>query len=85
VAFAMLAFVVSPLLGLVAAVGLTLAGGDVGAAVVLFVLPALATLLAAVRTQRPNWVIAVMPVVSGVLGLMVGIVFAAFFAERPFD
>ena len=81
----MLAFVVSPLVGLAVAVGLALAGGDVGAAVVLFVLPALTTLIAAIRTQRPNWVVAVSPVVSGVLGLLAAFVLIAFFTERPFD
>lgn len=56
-----------------------------GAAVTLFVLPALGTLLAAIRMERPNWAIAVSPVVSGVLGLVAGFAFIVFFTERPFD
>ena len=51
----------------------------------LFVFPALATLLVAVRTERPNWVIAVSPVVSGTLGFLAGVMFVVFFTERPFD
>lgn len=84
-AFLTVALVVSPLAGVVAGVGIAYAGGDIGAVVMLLVLPALATLIAAVRMGRPSWVIAVSPVVSGVLGLMVGIVAAVFLTERPFD
>jgi hypothetical protein len=85
VAFLVLALVVSPLAGLVVAIGLALAGADIGAVVMLFVFPALATLLVAVRTERPNWVIAVSPVVSGTLGFLAGVMFVVFFTERPFD
>jgi hypothetical protein len=85
VAFLTVALIVSPLVGVLASVGIALAGGDIGAAVILFVLPAIATLIAAVRMGCPNWAIALTPVVSGVLALMGIIVSAVFFTERPFD
>jgi hypothetical protein len=83
-AFLALVLVVSPLAGVLAGVGVALAGGDIGAVVILLVLPAIATLIAAVRMSRPNWVVAVSPIVSGLLGVMAGIVVAVF-TERPFD
>jgi hypothetical protein len=67
VVFLAWAFVLSPTISVLVAVGLLLAG--VGEAVIplLFALPALMTVVAALRTERANWVIAVTPVLSAVL------------------
>jgi hypothetical protein len=85
VAFLVLASVVFPLAGIVMAVGLALAGGDVGAVITLLLVPALGTLLLAIRMDRPNWAIVVSPVVSGVLGLVAGFAVIAYFTEGPFE
>jgi hypothetical protein len=61
--------------------GLAVAGGREGAVIALFVLPAFATLLAAIVMNRPNWAVAVWPVISGAVGLMAGIVVAVFLTD----
>jgi len=83
--FLALAFVVSPFGGLVVAIGLAMAGGDIGAILALLLLPALVTLLAAIRTDRPSWAVAALPLVSGVIAVAAGWLVLAFLEERPFD
>jgi hypothetical protein len=85
VAFLVLAFVVFPFAGLAVALGLAFAGGDIGAVLALVVVPALATMLTAIRMDRPNWAVAVSPLISGVIGLAAGIVLAVLFTAQPFD
>jgi hypothetical protein len=79
VVFLAWAFVLSPAISVLVAVGLLLAGVGEGVIPLLFALPALMTVVAALRTERANWVIAVTPVLSALLALAAVLVYIIVF------
>ena len=79
------ALVVAPGVSLLVFIGLFTAGLGTPTIGFLIVLPALITLVAALRLEQPNWVVAVSPVLSVVLAVAGAFVYIAYFTERPFD